>query len=193
MKREGRQHGVVRSYIILPTTLSRRRYVKTVESTSVSGLFTKVSRKPTNQSKFTGKCDKSRCVGCHIHPATKSKDKAKGTMKVRSTGSDPRQISYPAGTSATGVLAYLSSKACYDDDDEYDGAIDDYDYDYNEDTNCNVEIGIGLGSIVTEEQNGGENEDGCIHYSDVGLCWGEGDADENGDDDWYLVGHDIQQ
>ncbi|KAL4577142.1 hypothetical protein LXL04_013245 [Taraxacum kok-saghyz] len=132
MKREGRQHGVLRSYIILPATLSQRRYAKMVETASVSGLYTKVSRKPTNQSKFTGKCGKARCIGCHIHPATKSKDKGKGTMKLRSIGSDPGLIGYPAGTSATGVLAYLASKECYADDDEYGGAIHDYDYDYNE-------------------------------------------------------------
>ncbi|CAH1437744.1 unnamed protein product [Lactuca virosa] len=192
MKREGRQHGVVRSYMILPTTLSQRKYVKTVDSASVAGMFTKVSRKPTNQSKFTGKCGKARCVGCHIHPATKSKDKAKGTMKLRSIGSDPGLIGYPTCTSATGVLADLASDACYDDGDEYDGAIEDCDYDYHEDTNCNVEIGIGLASIVTEEQIGGEDKDDCMSYCDVGLCWGEGDADENRDDGWYLVG-DIQQ
>ncbi|KAI3520718.1 hypothetical protein L1887_10168 [Cichorium endivia] len=186
MKREGRQHGVVRSYIILPTTLSQRRYVKTVDSASVAGLFTKVSRKPTNQSKFTGKCDKARCIGCHIHPATKSKDKAKGTMKFRSIGSDPGLI----GTSATGVLAYLASEASYDDGDElYDGAIDDYDNDYHEDTNYTVDIGIGLASIITEERIGGEDKDDSLSYCDVGLCWGEGDADEHGDDGWYLVGH----
>ncbi|XP_023741520.1 uncharacterized protein LOC111889604 [Lactuca sativa] len=131
MKREGRQHGFVRSYIIFPTPLSQQRRVKTVDSASVAGLFTKVSRKPTNQSKFTGKCGKARCIGCHIHPATKSKDKTKGTMKLRSIGSDHGIIGYPSGTSATGVLAYLASNACYDgDDDEYDGAIEDCDYDY---------------------------------------------------------------
>ncbi|KAI3799232.1 hypothetical protein L1987_34523 [Smallanthus sonchifolius] len=102
MKREGRQHGVVRSYPILPTPLSRqRRYVKTEDSASVAGLFTKVSRKPTNQSKFTGKCGKARCLGCHIHPVCKSKEKAKGTMKLRSIGC-------PAGTSAIDALAHIA-------------------------------------------------------------------------------------
>ncbi|KAI3520717.1 hypothetical protein L1887_10167 [Cichorium endivia] len=192
MKREGRQHGFVRSYMTFLTPLSQQRYVKTVDSASVAGLFTKVSRKPTNQSKFTGKCGKARCLGCHIHPATKSKDKAKGTMKLRSIGSDHGPIGYPAGTSATSALAYLASEASYDDGDEYDGAIDDCDYDYYENTNCNVEIGIGLASIETEEQIGGECEDDFTSFCDVGLCWGEGDADEYGDDGWYLVGH-IQQ
>ncbi|KAM0022703.1 hypothetical protein Hdeb2414_s0023g00632061 [Helianthus debilis subsp. tardiflorus] len=124
MKREGRQHGVVRSYPILPTPLSRqRRYTKTVDSASVTGLFTKVSSKPTNQSKFTGKCGTSRCLSCHIHPVCKSKDKAKGTMKLRSSVSHRELISCPAGTSAIEALAYLARHESYDDDD----TIDDYD------------------------------------------------------------------
>nr|XP_043633838.1 uncharacterized protein LOC122605034 [Erigeron canadensis] len=120
MKREGRQHGVVRSYPTLPPDplspydQQSRRHVKTIDSALVKGVFTKVSRKPTNQSKFTGKCGKAQCLGCHIHPATKSKDKTKGTMKMRSIGSDHGQIGYPVGTSATGVLADLA------------GGIDDY-------------------------------------------------------------------
>ncbi|KVI09281.1 uncharacterized protein LOC112522334 [Cynara cardunculus var. scolymus] len=198
MKREGRQHGVVRSYAILPTPLSQRRYVKTVDSATVAGVFTKVLRKPTNQSKFTGKCaGKTRCLGCHLHPACKSKDKAKGTMKFRSIGSDPGLIA--CGTSATGVLAYLASEGSYDDDDddddddgdEYENAIDDYEYsyDYDDNTNCNVEIGIGLASIVTEEHIVvEEDEDDFMSYCDVGLCLGDTDADEHEDDGWYMVG-----
>ncbi|KAF5770030.1 hypothetical protein HanRHA438_Chr14g0665781 [Helianthus annuus] len=124
MKREGRQHGVVRSYPILPTPLSRqRRYIKTVDSASVTGLFTKVSSKPTNQSKFTGKCATARCLGCHIHPVCKSKDKAKGTMKLRSSVSNRELISCSDGTSAIDALAYLVSRESYDDD-----TADDYDY-----------------------------------------------------------------
>ncbi|KAI3799230.1 hypothetical protein L1987_34520 [Smallanthus sonchifolius] len=160
MKREGRQHGVVRSYPILPTPLSRqRRYVKTVDSASVAGLFTKVSKKPTNQSKFTGKCGKARCLGCHIHPVCKSKEKAKGTMKLRSIGSDRGLIGCPAGTSAIDALAHLARYESYDD-----GTIDDYD----DDTNYSVEYGIEAASInVTEEVIEVEDED----------------------DGWYLVGH----
>ncbi|KAG5088217.1 hypothetical protein JHK86_000829 [Glycine max] len=40
-----------------------------------------VSSKPTNHSKFMGKCGKPCCPGCHLHPACKSKDKTKGTKK----------------------------------------------------------------------------------------------------------------
>ncbi|XP_076933743.1 uncharacterized protein LOC143599745 [Bidens hawaiensis] len=149
MKREGRQHGVVRSFPILPTPLSRqRRYVKTVDSASVAGLFTKVSTKPTNHSKFTGKCGTARCLGCHVHPVCKSKDKAKGTMKLRSVGShDHEMIGCPTGTSAIDALAYLAS----DKDEGYD-----YDYDHGDD---NVEFGSLVEPIVREEQIRVEDED----------------------------------
>ncbi|KAM0022756.1 hypothetical protein Hdeb2414_s0023g00632081 [Helianthus debilis subsp. tardiflorus] len=137
MKREGRQHGVVRSYPILPTSFSRqRRYVKTVDSTSVAGVFAKVSRKPTNQSKFTGKCGNARCFGCHIHPVCKSRDKAKGTRKLRSIGSDHRElIGCPAGTSAIDAITYLASHENYDD-----GTIEDYDC--SDDDDAKEQIGV---------------------------------------------------
>ncbi|KAL8193557.1 hypothetical protein R6Q57_026692 [Mikania cordata] len=166
MKREGRQHGFVRSY---PTPLSRqRRYVKTVDSASVAGgLFTKVSTKPTNHSKFTGKCGTPRCLGCHIHPVCKSKHKAKATMKLRS---DHRLIDCPSGTSSIDALAYIASVETYDDD-----AIDDY----NDDAN------------IREEVIGVEDEDECVSYCDVGLYWGDGEGFVNDDDGWYLVAHDF--
>ncbi|XP_071705627.1 uncharacterized protein [Rutidosis leptorrhynchoides] len=188
MMREGRQHGVVRSYAIIPD--SQKRYVKTVDSACVSGLFTKVSRKPTNQSKFTGKCGKAQCLGCHIHPVTKSKDKTKGTMKSRSIGSDHGRISCcPPGTSAELALAYLDRDLSYDDDDE---KSDEYGYgnDDDDDTSCYVEGGIEVASFMVPNKDIEiEDKDECMSYWDVGLCWGEGGEDEFGDyDEWYLVG-----
>ncbi|KAL2336917.1 hypothetical protein Fmac_011363 [Flemingia macrophylla] len=84
MKREGKQHGMVRSYPILPSPLNPRpntRFITRFESPSTAGLFVKVSSKPTNHSKFTSKCGTPRCTGCHLHPACKSKHKTKGTQK----------------------------------------------------------------------------------------------------------------
>ncbi|QCE10865.1 uncharacterized protein LOC114185936 [Vigna unguiculata] len=84
MKREGRQHGMVRSYRILPSSLNPRpdtRIVTRFDSLPTAGLFVKVSSKPTNHSKFTGKCGTPRCTGCHLHPACKSKGKTKGSQK----------------------------------------------------------------------------------------------------------------
>ncbi|XP_076944478.1 uncharacterized protein LOC143615157 [Bidens hawaiensis] len=131
MKREGRQHGVVPSYPIRPTPLShQRRHVKTVDSASLSGLFTKVSKKPTNQSKYTGKCGAARCLGSSIHSVYKSKDKAKGTVKLKSVGSHDRQsiIGCPTGTSAIDALAYLARDEGYED------------YDFSDDIRLNLEL-----------------------------------------------------
>ncbi|KAL8193553.1 hypothetical protein R6Q57_026688 [Mikania cordata] len=164
MKREGRQHGVVRSHPILPTLLSRqRRYAKTVDSSSVAGgLFTKVSTKPTNHSKFTGKCGTPRCLGCHIHPVCKSKHKAKATMRLRS---DHGLIDCLSGTSSIDALAYIASVETYEDD-----AVDDY----NDD-------GDNKDEFVREE------------VIDVGFCCGDGEGYADDDDDgWYLVGHEFQ-
>ncbi|PON44052.1 hypothetical protein PanWU01x14_269880 [Parasponia andersonii] len=87
MKREGRQNGMVRTYQILPSPLNPRpetRFVNRFDSPATAGLFTRVPSKPTNHSKFTGKCGQPRCNGCHLHPACKAKDKTKGTRKLKS-------------------------------------------------------------------------------------------------------------
>ncbi|KAF4397425.1 hypothetical protein G4B88_027165 [Cannabis sativa] len=87
MKREGRQHGMVRTLRILPSPLNPRpetRFVNRFDSPATAGLFTRVSTKPTGHSKFTGKCGQPRCNGCHLHPTCKAKDKTKGNMKLKS-------------------------------------------------------------------------------------------------------------
>ncbi|XWS44074.1 hypothetical protein CRYUN_Cryun15aG0013800 [Craigia yunnanensis] len=84
MKREGRQHGMVRTYRILPSPWNPRpepRFVQQFDLPPTAGLFTKVPVKPTNHSKFTGRCGRPRCLECHMHPACKAKDKTKGTHK----------------------------------------------------------------------------------------------------------------
>jgi hypothetical protein len=74
-------------------------------------LFSKVPSKPTNHSKFTGKCSKPRCTGCHMHPSCKSKDKTKGSHKVKS---HDRVMTWGAafefsGFSATAMLDHLAT------------------------------------------------------------------------------------
>ncbi|KAK8710270.1 hypothetical protein V6N13_145603 [Hibiscus sabdariffa] len=59
MKREGRQHGMVRTYRILPSPLNPKpesRFIQQFDLPPTAGLFTKVPVKPTNHSKFTGRC-----------------------------------------------------------------------------------------------------------------------------------------
>lgn len=223
MKREGRQHGVVNCYEILPGSLSQQRFVKMVDSASTMGLFTKVSKKPTNQSKYTGKCHKPRCNRCHIHPVCKSKDKAKGTMKLRSIDAENELTKYSFGSSATGVLAYLADDAGYDEDDnddyDYDDRVEEnynysYGYDYTNDHGHNhdddydgtrdidIRVGFGIGivtSLPPEEHEDDadvdeidDDDDDTMSFCDVGLCWGHEDGDEYEDDDWYLVGGQMQ-
>lgn len=58
------------------------RIVKNKQSSEpVAGVFAKASRKPTNHSKFTGKCSKQMCVSCRKAPASKAKNKLKGRHK----------------------------------------------------------------------------------------------------------------
>ncbi|KAJ8615640.1 hypothetical protein MRB53_035012 [Persea americana] len=87
MRREGRQHGMVRNYMVLPPPSYQRPKSKVVNEftpTPTADINTKVPTKLTNHYKFTGCCRKSRCPGCHSRPACKPKDKTKGTHKLKS-------------------------------------------------------------------------------------------------------------
>ncbi|KAJ4757855.1 Hop-interacting protein THI031 [Rhynchospora pubera] len=91
MRREGRQHGYVRTHVILSEPGAEEapedRPVRIMKSKrsgmTVAGVFAKVSRKPTNHSKFTGKCSTPNCVSCRDVPASKAKSKAKGMRKFK--------------------------------------------------------------------------------------------------------------
>ncbi|KAL4368351.1 hypothetical protein GQ457_05G019130 [Hibiscus cannabinus] len=132
MKREGRQHGMVRTYRILPSPWNPRpkpQFVHQFDSPPIAGVFAKVPTKPTNHSKFTGRCGRPRCLECHMHPACKSKDKTKGSHKFRSNdmGTNYRMVTWRVvdgrpglnfpGFSAARMLDHLSSDYgdCYDD------------------------------------------------------------------------------
>ncbi|RWR96948.1 B3 DNA binding domain-containing protein [Cinnamomum micranthum f. kanehirae] len=65
MKREVRQHGMVRTCLVLPPPWNSRpksKVVNNLTSSPTAGQYTKVPTKPTNHSKFTGKCRTPRCV-----------------------------------------------------------------------------------------------------------------------------------
>ncbi|KAJ4748315.1 Hop-interacting protein THI031 [Rhynchospora pubera] len=91
MRREGRQHGYVRTHVILSEPGAEEapedRPVRIMKSKrsgmTVAGVFAKVSRKPTNHSIFTGKCSTPNCVSCRDVPASKAKSKAKGMRKFK--------------------------------------------------------------------------------------------------------------
>ncbi|GFP94084.1 hypothetical protein PHJA_001552800 [Phtheirospermum japonicum] len=123
MRREGRQRGMVRTFPVLSN-------LNELSAPPTAGLFTKAPSKPTNHSKFTSKYGRPKCRDCHIEPACKSKDKAKGTHKTRSTPLDIGLITAvgPAtggvnvsGFSAIDVLDYLDDNDdCYVDDHDAD-------------------------------------------------------------------------
>ncbi|MED6111178.1 hypothetical protein PIB30_050046 [Stylosanthes scabra] len=159
MRREGRQHGMVRTNIILPSPLNPKPKTRAVTPLPTAGLFTKVSSKPTNHSKFTGKCRTSRCVCCHLHPACKSKHKTKGTQKDKNGWvMDQPHLNF-SGSSATRMLDHLSN----------------YGDDYAED-----EIHFDLNDQCTPEVDG----DPCVSDIKVDLVEELKYEDEEG---WYLV------
>ncbi|KAG9446354.1 hypothetical protein H6P81_012482 [Aristolochia fimbriata] len=132
MRREGRQHGTVRSYMILHPNLNSRpksRIVNQIDSPPVAGIFVKAPSKPTNHSKFTGKCGKARCTACHAHPACKSRDKAKGTHKVKSKADKVLGLKFATGSSAAGILGLLADRHWEDElDTEQEEEEEEEDY-----------------------------------------------------------------
>ncbi|XP_057791755.1 uncharacterized protein LOC131008740 [Salvia miltiorrhiza] len=211
MKRQGRQHGMVRTYPISSEPWSsgrKQRGLDELASPPTAGLFSKVSSKPTNHSKFTGKCGRSKCHDCHIHPASKSKDKAKGALKMRSSSdvvSSYRLITWRvvdsasgfkvSGFSATGVLDYLDRVDDYDYD--YEGQDSDHDhvgfdgcYDHDHDLRSYDDEMKSHGVEIEEidgcdDSNDGadDDDDDRMSFCEVGFVW---EAVE-GDESWCLV------
>ncbi|ESQ28686.1 hypothetical protein EUTSA_v10019315mg [Eutrema salsugineum] len=88
MKREGRKHGFIRTGMIHPSGFNpqtRNKFVNQLDSPPAFGVFTNVPSKPTNHSKSTKKCERSKYSNHHVSPAIKSVDKSKGCRKVQST------------------------------------------------------------------------------------------------------------
>ncbi|XP_009605471.1 uncharacterized protein [Nicotiana tomentosiformis] len=210
MKREGRQHGMVRTYPILPSPYNPKTdswYINKSNSPPTAGLFTKVSTKPCNHSKFTGKCGRPRCNSCHIHPAGKSKDKTKGTQKLKGRGdvvSNYRLITWRvvdsrpglnfSGFSATGLLDHLDSDYSYymDHDDDhgiyYDAPGPGEDY-FNEEIGSELVVdsnwstpGVEIEEIDECEDNGDDDEE-RMSFCEVGFVWEK--VEEDGD--WCVV------
>ncbi|KAL4653239.1 hypothetical protein ACB092_01G288000 [Castanea dentata] len=202
MRREGRQHGMVRTYEILPSSINPKpetRVVNKYDSPPTAGLFTKVPSKPTNHSKFTGKCGTPGCTGCHDHPARKSKNKIKGTHKLKSHDvvSNSRLISWRvmdrkpglnfSGFSATGILDHLYNDHINDNDDD--------DEEVYSDSNENDRVYYGYGSSNNgdnkaeieikedDDEKGDGNDDDKMSFCDVGFVLDQAEGDEG----WCLV------
>lgn len=172
MKREGWQHGAARIG----------------KATNALADHGKAPLKPTNHSKFTGKCRRARCGQCHSHPVSKSRDKAKGTYKLKScdVALNHRLVSWRvvddkgahwskySGISATGILDNLSEEVSWGDSSDYhDQEIGDI---------------VGCSDAKEDEENKSindddeEEEDGNMGFSEVGFVCEYIDGD-----DWCLV------
>ncbi|KAJ6841475.1 uncharacterized protein M6B38_306310 [Iris pallida] len=140
MKREGWQRGTVRCAARTTTGPADADADAGEEEAWSSNAKAPSVAKPSNHSKFSGKCKRARCAACHSHPVSKSRDKAKGTHKLRScdVALNHRLVSWrvaPAevvedglghwskysGFSASGILDQLSSERdCRGDDEDQD-------------------------------------------------------------------------
>ncbi|XP_022750517.1 uncharacterized protein LOC111299547 [Durio zibethinus] len=199
MKREGRQHGMVTTYRIIPSPWNPRpkhRFIQQLDSPPTAGLLTKVPVKPTNHSKFTGRCGRPRCVGCHMHPACKAKDKTKGTHKLRSSdmATNYRLVTWRvvdgrpglkfSGFSATRILDHLSN-----DHEDYCEGNDDHDYDDDNDDDDGFKVnseGENMGENIVDHNNDDEKNEGVFidDDDDVKFVLVQ-DLEEEG---WCLVG-----
>ncbi|KAF9623129.1 hypothetical protein IFM89_037645 [Coptis chinensis] len=204
MKREGgQQHGMVRNCKISPSPIinpNPNSYSKLI-------INTPLTSRPTNHSKFTGKCDRAKGIRYYVHPTCKSKDKGKGTYKIRSSDVAVNQklVSWRAvdskrhqglnyvGVSANEFLGRLSNYY-HDDDDDYDdeGEVDVVDESFGLDANEFlgqvvevVEEAIGIDG--PNEVDDDEDSDG-MSFCDVGFVVEQLDGDGDGDEDWCLVG-----
>lgn len=222
MKREGRQHGLVQTYPILPLPWSsspgESRRINKLQSLPTAGLFTKVSQKPTNHSKFTGKCGRPRCSSCHVNPSCKAKEKTKGTQKLRSRdvitnyglvtwrAVDARSGLKFSGFSASEILDHLASDYYIDhenameEEEEDDDAYEEYNYGLN-DSDWIAESNSAIASRIVEieevedgadgdsnAENELDDDDDKMSFCDVGIVWKHV---EEGDETWCLV-EDLQ-
>ncbi|ONK57586.1 uncharacterized protein A4U43_C09F2010 [Asparagus officinalis] len=132
MRREGKQHGLVRTHVILPWAVnsprSNSRVVNKLEGPPTAGAFTRVSSKPTNHSKFTGSNGCSR-------DKPKPKNKSNGPKKLgpRSDGFD-EVLNGPRFGNGNKVSAHDDELWCHEneeilEDEVMNGRISDCDAD----------------------------------------------------------------
>uniref|UniRef100_A0A7N1A7P7 Uncharacterized protein n=1 Tax=Kalanchoe fedtschenkoi TaxID=63787 RepID=A0A7N1A7P7_KALFE len=193
MRREGRQHGMMRTYRIIPSPLNPRSSpISAFDSAPTAGMFTKLNpSKPTNHSKFTGKCGKAGCGQCHLHPACKSREKTKGSHKARGPNDDVSRLKLVswrvvdarpglglsfAGSSASQILAHLA-------EEEESNLNDVGEYGFGFDRETEVDGGKEI-EIEEEKMDGGDaDEDETMSFCEVGYVWEQ----VEGDDSWCLV------
>lgn len=212
MKREGWQHGAVRG--------SRSKVLRTAAGDDNSDADAVVAtaaaaRKPTNASRSTGKCRRARCAGCHAHPVSKARDKAKGARKLRAcdVALNHRLVSWRvvdqgpgySGASASSLLAYLAGGSSWHEEEEVDddeggaapdGRLSDL-YDLFVGRGQEEDGVDGVGEIQAVEEQGlldakddDEEEEVEDDGDDMGFCMvGTTIALEfsDGEEDWIVV------
>lgn len=169
MRREGRQHGMVIFYEKMPSDLLPKRIVNKFDGVPTRALVTKVAPKPTNHSRYTSRCRRPRCNGCHSHPVQKALLKTKGKNKDR----DHKLVSSELTGPVNGILGLLT-----------DGDWDSYDDDIDDDENCGnegEEMGTTIDKIPVYEDN---NE--AMGFSLVRFVW---ELEDGGN--WCVVGEDL--
>ncbi|XP_073013834.1 uncharacterized protein [Typha latifolia] len=200
MKREGWKHGMNKG-----VDVGRRRSLfharanykpaEDLESSPATGVLQpQLLLKPTNSSKFTGKCRKARCRSCHYHPVSKSRDKAKGEYKLKScdVALNHRLVSWRVVDEGS----TLSGNCRYDDADEEEEDDNDHDIEYGgqsmePDSFSNEEI-IHVLELESEElmkpaeedeqtMDDSEEDDDMDFYK-VGIAWEYTD-----EDDWLVL------
>ncbi|CAM9000428.1 unnamed protein product [Rhodiola kirilowii] len=111
MKREGRHHGMVRTYRILPAPLNKTNklwFVNRIDTPPTAELFTKISSKPKNHSKSTG-----------LTNSKANKSESRNNKRHKAIFSDGVHFS---GASTSGVLSTLYQ---YQHEEEYEDAYED--------------------------------------------------------------------
>ncbi|XP_017701461.2 uncharacterized protein LOC103720283 [Phoenix dactylifera] len=204
MKREGWQHGMVRRpSIILQPPCNPRHDGKIFDSSGVpptAGTCTKASSKPTNHWKFGGKCRRARCQECHSHPISKSRNKAKGTYKLKACDValnhklvswrivvDEERMVNLRGASASEILSHLSGNCCnkgYEDDDH---TVED-DVEFGHGDSFPEPVDLTIEEEEEEEEAGpscssGDEDGGDMGFYVVELSW-----DYLDEEDWLVVG-----
>ncbi|KAL9233706.1 hypothetical protein vseg_008666 [Gypsophila vaccaria] len=192
MRREGRLHEMVRTLTIQPAG----RVQNKVEASLTADLFTKVPPKPTSHSKID-----------FIHPTVKSKDKSKGSLKIKSGDNklsykvigwsvlpdDRSDKTLVAGNSASKILEDL-----YHDDDNYNNnnnnnSNNNHD-DYNDDdegVDMDEKVVVETGDdVIVHERVMPDDDDGYHGFYDISNIFSvivhhDDDVDDDG---WSLVG-----
>ncbi|TYG52609.1 hypothetical protein ES288_D09G041800v1, partial [Gossypium darwinii] len=112
-----------RPYRILPSPWNpnpESRFVQQFDSPPTAGLFTKVPLKPTNHSKFTGRCGRPRCLGKGSHKL-RSREMVTSYRLITWRVVDGRHGLKDSEFSASRILDHLSNHYDDGDDDDDDG------------------------------------------------------------------------